>query len=132
MHDILKNLYYVSLFAMLLQFMGLFEPFAVIFGLTLLYLAVAELFMQDEIDRLRRMNSFSYRRRPDVSLAFVAMTLCLGLYYLASGLHMWRLLRPLGDSLLAAGALGALYIFIHQYLPAGRNGRPGRRNLRPL
>lgn len=132
MHDILKNLYYVSLIAMLLQFMGLFEPFAVIFGLTLLYLAAAELFMQDDIDRLRRMYSISYRRRPDVSAAFAAMTLCLGIYYLASGLHFSRALGPLRDLLLGVGSLGALYIFLHQYLPTGRGGRPGRRNLRPL
>jgi len=131
-HDILKNLYYVSLVAMLLQFMGLYEPFAVIFGLTLLYLAGAEVFMRDEIDRLRRMYSISYRRRPDVSAAFTAMTLCFGLYYLSSGLHLSGLFGPLRIWMLGIGSIGALYTFLYQYLPTGRGGRPRKRNLRPL
>lgn len=132
MYDILKNLYYVSLIAMLLQFMGLFEPFAVIFGLTLLYLAVAEVFMREEIDRMRRMNTISYRRRTDVSIAFTAMTLCFGLFYLASGLHVPALFGPGRQWLLAIGSLGAIYVFVHQYLPTGRGGNRRRGNLRPL
>ena len=47
MYDTIKNLYYVTLIAMLLQFMGLREPFQVLFGLTLLYFGFAELFMHD-------------------------------------------------------------------------------------
>ena len=131
MHDILRNLYYVSLIAMLLQFAGLYEPFNVIFGLTLLFLAAAELFMSDEIDRLRRMNSFSYRRRADVSAAFVLMTLCFGLYHLASGLHFAPVYGQLGRQLLGAGSLAALYVFIRPYLPTDRGDRR-RGNLRPL
>lgn len=136
MHDILKNLYYVSLFALILQFVGLFEPFAVIFGLTLLYLAAAELFMQADIDRLRRMNYISYRRRPDVSAAFVAMTLCFGLFYFASGVHFNMVFGPMRNWILGIGSLGALYIFLHQYLPFDGTGRRGsgrrRDHLRPL
>lgn len=128
-YDIIKNLYYVTLLAMLLQFMGLFEPFAVLFGLTLLYFAVAELFMREELDRLRRMGSISYVRRPDVSIAFIAMTLCFGVYYVSQGLH-FRLVGTLRDFLLAIGSIGALYIFLYQYLPTNR-GRRGR-NLRSI
>ncbi len=128
-YDIIKNLYYVTLIAMLLQFMGLYEPFAVLFGLTLLYFAVAELFMKEELDRLRRMMSISYTRRQDVSIAFIAMTLCFGAYYLSEGMHM-RLLRPYFDWILGIGSLGALYLFLHQYLPTDR-GRKGP-NLRSV
>lgn len=129
MYDVIKNLYYVTLLAMLLQFMGLREPFAVLIGLTFLYFGVAELFMKDELDRLRRMNSVGYVRRTDVSIAFTAMTLGFGIYYLASGFH-YRLGYPLSDLLLAAGTLGALYIFLHPYLPRQRGGRP--RHLRSI
>ena len=90
MYDILKNLYTVSLIALLLQFAGLYEPFAVLFGLTLLYLAFADLFMQDELDRLSRMHSFAYRRRPDLTAAFVAMAGSFGILNLAQGIHMER------------------------------------------
>ena len=122
MYDVIKNLYYVTLIAMLLQFMGLNEPFAVLFGLTFLYFAAAELFMQDELDRLRRMNSVGYVRRADVSIAFTAMTLSFGVYYLCSGFHI-RIANPWRDLLLAAGSLGALYIFLHPYLPTDRGRR---------
>lgn len=129
MYDIIKNLYYVTLLAMLMQFMGLYEPFAVLFGLTLLYFAVAEMFMKEELDRLRRMTSISYTRRIDVSIAFTAMTLCFGAYYLSQGLHL-RVLGPWLDWLLAVGSIGALYVFLHPYLPTDR-GRKGP-NLRSI
>lgn len=130
MYDVLKNLYTVSFIALLLQFMGLYEPFAVLFGLTLLYLAFAELFMQDELDRLRRMNSFSYQRRLDLTIAFVAMAACLGMLHLAQGIHLSRFLWRWSSWLRLIGALGALYIFLQQYLPALRGG--SRRHLRIL
>lgn len=130
MYDILKNLYTVSLIALLLQFAGLYEPFAVLFGLTLLYLAFADLFMQDELDRLRRMYSFSYKRRPDLTVAFVAMAGGFGVLNLAQGLHMTVFLWRWSLWLQAIGSLGAIYIFLHQYLPdprqRGRNIRPFR------
>lgn len=128
-YDIIKNLYYVTLLAMLMQFMGLYEPFAVLFGLTLLYFAVAEMFMKEELDRLRRMTSISYTRRIDVSIAFTAMTLCFGAYYLSQGLHL-RVLGPWLDWILAVGSIGALYVFLHPYLPTDR-GRKGP-NLRSI
>lgn len=119
----LKNLYYVSLLGMLLQFAGLREPFEVLFGLTLLYLAIADVFMQDEIDRLRRMNSVGYTRRTDVSVAFVAMTACFGAYFLARGVHYRLFLAMWGDWILGLGTLGALYVFLHEYLPRGGSRR---------
>lgn len=127
MYDILKNLYYVSFFALILQFAGLYQPFAVLFGLTLLYLAFADLFQQEEIDRLRRMNYISYKRRPDVTVAFVAMTLTFGLYHLATGLNMGR---RFPFWLLVVGTIGAIYIVIEPYLPRGQRGRG--RHLRSL
>lgn len=127
MYDILKNLYTVSLIALLLQFAGLYEPFAVLFGLTLLYLAFADLLMQDELDRLRRMHSFAYRRRPDLTAAFVAMSGAFGILHLAQGLHMTTFLWRWSVWLQAIGSLGALYVFLHQYLPDPRQrGRQTR------
>jgi len=130
-YDILKNLYTVSFIALLLQFIGLYEPFAVLFGLTLLYLAFAELFMQDELDRLRRMHSFSFRRRTDITVAFVAMTASIGLLHLAQGVHLTRFLWRWSYLLQLIGALGALYIFLQQYLPTPGRGGP-RRHLRSV
>lgn len=130
MHETLKNLYYVTLFALLMQFIGLREPFYVLFGITLLYLAVAELFMADEIDRMRRMYSFSYKRRPDVSIAFIAMTACFGLLQLATGLHFLFRIFPLLPWLQGIGSLGALYVFLHPYLPDPDDRR--RRRLRSI
>lgn len=126
MYDILRNLYTVSFIALLLQFMGLYEPFAVLFGITLLYLALADLFMPAEIDRLRRMYSFSYQRRTDTTAAFVATAASLGLLFFAQGLHLGRFLWRWSLALQLIGAVGALYIFLQQYLPAPRGGGPRR------
>jgi hypothetical protein len=124
-YDVLKNLYTVSLIALLLQFAGLYEPFAVLFGLTLLYLAFADLFMQEELDRLRRMYSFAYQRRIDLTIAFVAMTASFGLLHLAQGIHWNTFLWRWSMWLQAVGSLGAIYVFLHQYLPdpTRRGGR---------
>ena len=132
MYDILKNLYTVSLIALLLQFAGLYEPFAVLFGLTLLYLAFADLFMPEELDRLRRMYSFSYRRRADLTVAFVAMTGAFGALNLAQGVHMTAFLWRWSMWLQAIGSLGAIYVFLHQYLPDPRHRGGPRRHLRSL
>src|SRR5690606_8906710 len=120
MYDILRNLYYISLFALLLQFAGLHQPFSVLFGLTLLYLAFAEIFQQEEIDRLRRMNYISYKREIDVSIAFVAMTVAFGLNSLAVGVNVYRFAYT--PWLLGIGVLGAVYIVIQPHLPRGNSG----------
>lgn len=130
MYDILRNLYIVSFIALLLQFAGLYEPFAVLLGITLLYLAIADLFMPDELDRLRRMYSFSYKRRPDTTAAFVAMTASIGLLHLAQGVHMNRFLWRWAFWLQLIGTLAALYLFLHQYLPSPGGG--SRRHLRSI
>lgn len=137
MHETLKNLYYVSFFALLLQFIGLYQPFAVLLGITFCYLAFAEVFMPEEIDRLRRMSSFSYRRRTDVSIAFIVMTVCFGAYHIALGFNSLRLLGPLLQWVLGLGSVAALYLFLHQYLPhSGQGGRGsgggGRGRLRSM
>src|SRR5690625_4764185 len=104
------------MFALLLQFItGLHQPLSVLLGLTLLYLAFAEVFQSAEIDRLRRMNYVSYKRRPDVTIAFVAMTVSFGLDNLARGLNYYRL--PF--ALLLIGVAGFAYIIIEPYLPRG-------------
>lgn len=123
MYDTLKNLYYITLFGMLLRFVGLSAPFYVLFGITLLFLAVADVFMPDEIDRLRRMNSVGYTRRTDVSIAFVTMTACFGAYYLALGANYTPFLRMWSLWILGAGTLAAAYIYLHEHLPRGRNRR---------
>ncbi len=123
MYDILKNLYYITLFGMLLRFVGLSAPFHVLFGISLLYLAVADVFMQDEIDRLRRMNAVGYTRRTDLSIAFVTMTACFGAYHFALGVNYRPFLSMWGFWILGAGTLAALYVYLHEYLPRGRGRR---------
>ena len=70
------------------------------------------------------MTSISYNRRTDVSIAFAAMTLSLGFIYVTQGFHLRAVYRWY-DILSIIGSLGALYIFLHQYLPTDR-GRRGR------
>lgn len=117
MYDILRNLYQVSFFALLLQFLTrLHQPFSVLLGLTFLYVAFAEVFQPAEIDRLRRMNYISYQRKTDLSIAFIAMTVSFGAFNLLNGFNVGRIV-PFW--LLVIGTVGAIYIVVEPHLPRG-------------